>query len=138
MNELKRAVPRTNFVDQIRAEVEDKGFRVVLAGGIYYLQGVLSDRVAASVRKGVGLLIAAFALVALAVSRSIRIAGAMVAPLMLVPIGIFGSFGLLGVPLDILAAPAANVAMGLAAGVTLVLLPRLAALLFRHPIDDAV
>jgi uncharacterized protein len=52
--------------------------------------------------------------VALAVSRNLRVALAMVGSLLLVPVCMLGGVGLFGVPVDIISAPATNVCIGMA------------------------
>ena len=60
-----------------------------------------------------GALLAAFAVIVLMVTRSVRSAFAMTVCLALTPLALFGIVGLWRMPLDIIAAPAANVALPL-------------------------
>jgi uncharacterized protein len=85
----------------------------VLIGGLYPLQGELSKLVEGSVIRGLGGLLACFAVIVLIVSRSVPSALAMTLCLALTPFTLFGFVGLIGMPLDIISAPAANVALPL-------------------------
>jgi len=89
------------------------GFDVALVGGMFKLQADLSELVRDGVERGLGGLLALFFVIALLVSRSLRTALAMTLCLVLVPLALFGLVTLAGMPLDIIAAPAANVALPL-------------------------
>jgi predicted RND superfamily exporter protein len=114
MDEHGRTLPRVAVVQELRELVRKQGFVPYLLGGAYELQGALAQMVAHSLVSGLGWLFVFFAAVALAVSRSIRVALAMVASLLLVPVCMLGGVGLLGVPVDIISAPATNVCIGMA------------------------
>lgn len=109
MEETARSRPRAAIIREIEAVVRAQGFRMI--GGLYSLQGELSELVQGSVLRGLGGLLAAFAVIVLVVTRSIRSALAMTICLALTPLALFGLVGLLRMPLDIIAAPAANVAL---------------------------
>jgi predicted RND superfamily exporter protein len=113
MKEASRSQPRDAVIRDIRSIVRAEGFRTMAVGGLYPLQGELSRLVEGSVIRGLGGLLAAFALIVLAVTRSIRSALAMTVCLALMPFTVFGIVGLSRMPLDIIAAPAANVALPL-------------------------
>jgi uncharacterized protein len=111
MHEQARSRPREAVVNDIRAIAREQGFRPVLVGGLYPLQGELSKLVEGSVIRGLGGLLACFAVIVFIVSRPLRNALAMTLCLALTPLSLFGFIGLLGMPLDIISAPAANVAL---------------------------
>ena len=113
MKEASRSRPRETIVREIGVIVRNQGFRTVAVGGLYPLQGELSALVEGSVLRGLGGLVAAFAVIVLLVTRSVRTALAMSACLAITPLTLFGIVGLSRMPLDIIAAPAANVALPL-------------------------
>jgi predicted RND superfamily exporter protein len=69
--------------------------------------------VLASILQGLGALLILFLLVAWWVSRSSRVTASMVLCLLAVPVLVLGLFGHLGLPLDVITSPAANVAIAL-------------------------
>jgi predicted RND superfamily exporter protein len=113
MKESYSDVSRLEVVDRIKQTVRDYGFVPEMTGGVYLLQGELSRLVASSLVYGLGKLIFLFIFVAWLVSRSIRISLAMVLGLCIIPICMLGIIGYLGIPLDIISAPAANVAIAM-------------------------
>src|SRR5213078_4905243 len=114
MEEHGRVKPRAEVVNDLRAIVRQHGFKPVLVGGIYRLQGELARMVASSLVTGLFWLNVLFAVIALIVARSIRGAAAMILSLGLVPLCMLGGIGLLRVPVDIISAPATNVCIGMA------------------------
>jgi predicted RND superfamily exporter protein len=113
MHEQDRSRPREEVIDEIKADIRKHGFEPKLTGGLYLLQGEMSSLVESSVIRGLGGLLALFFVIVLIVSRSFWNALAMVFCLALTPFLLFGAVGLLGMPLDIICAPAANVALPL-------------------------
>lgn len=113
MHEIGRERPRAEIVSEIENIVADHGFKADAVGGLYVLQGEMSKLVDASVVRGLGGLLALFFVIVLIVSRSLRTALAMALCLTATPLILFGAAGLLRMPLDIIAAPAANVALPL-------------------------
>jgi predicted RND superfamily exporter protein len=113
MEEAARTRPRATVIDEIAGIVRAQGFRTIAVAGLYPLQGELSTLVQGSVLRGLGGLLAAFALIVLVVTRSMRTALAMTVCLGVTPLALFGVVGLSRMPLDIIAAPAANVALPL-------------------------
>jgi predicted RND superfamily exporter protein len=107
MHEISRARPRAQIVAEIESIVADHGFKAEAVGGLYVLQGEMSKLVDASVVRGLGGLLALFFVIVLIVSRSLRAAAAMALCLTATPLILFGAAGLLRMPLDIIAAPAA-------------------------------
>jgi predicted RND superfamily exporter protein len=114
MREADRDKPRLEVVKRLERIVRSSGHEPAMVGGIYALQGRLAQLVSKSLVQGLAGLVALFAVIALIVSRSWRIAAAMTLSLSLVPLSILGIIGWLGVPLDVISAPAANVCIGMA------------------------
>ena len=114
MVEGKRDKPRVEVVNELRAIVRKHGFKPVLVGGVYELQGALAKLVASSLMTGLLWLLVFFTVVALIVGRSLRVAIAMIFSLSLVPACILGGIGLLHIPVDIISAPATNICIGMA------------------------
>jgi predicted RND superfamily exporter protein len=111
MHESARTRARATVVSEIEGVARRHGFRVVRIAGLYPLQGELSRLVEGSVIRGLGGLLAAFFVIGLIVSRSLAAALAMTLCLAITPFTLFGLVGLAGMPLDIISAPAANVAL---------------------------
>ena len=114
MREEGRAEPRLEVVDDLKSIAHKQGFKVVLVGGIYYLQGRLAHLVEESLVTGLFWLNVIFIGIAWIVARSIRGAIAMIASLTLVPLSMLGGIGWFHVPLDVISAPATNVCIGIA------------------------
>ena len=113
MHEQARSRPREAVVGEIKSIVRELGFKPVTVGGLYPLQGELSKLVEGSVVRGLGGLLGCFFVIVLIVTRSLGTSLAMLACLAITPLILFGLVGLVGMPLDIIAAPAANVALPL-------------------------
>ena len=114
MEEHGRTKPRVEVVNDLRSIVRKSGFKPVLVGGIYRLQGELARLVASSLVTGLFWLMVLFAVIAFIVARSVRGASAMILSLALVPLCMLGGVGIFGVPVDIISAPATNVCIGIA------------------------
>jgi predicted RND superfamily exporter protein len=114
MEERGRDKARVEVVNDLRSVVRRNGFRTVLVGGVYDLQGELAKLVASSLVKGLFWLMVFFTGVALVVGRSFRTTAAMIFSLSLVPVCMLGGIGLLRIPVDIISAPATNVCIGMA------------------------
>jgi uncharacterized protein len=114
MDEHGRNQSRVDVVNELRSVVLQNGFRPVLVGGVYELEGQLAAMVASSLVKGLLGLMIFFTAVAWIVGRSLRTAAAMIFSLSLVPICMLGGIGLLNLPVDIISAPATNVCIGMA------------------------
>lgn len=113
MREGGREERRGSVIARVLGQVQAAGLRTELAGGLYELQGKLSELVASSLVEGlVGLLLVFFA-IGTWHSRSARTGLAMVAALALVPLFLVGWMGFLGMPVDFIASPAAQVAIGI-------------------------
>lgn len=114
MNEAGRTERRTEVIARLERIALAQGFRVVAAGGTYALQGRLADAVVYSLVEGLVLLLVSVAIIAWAVTRSLRATAAMLACTATVPAMSLGLFGLFDVPLDVIATPGVNVAIGVA------------------------
>lgn len=114
MIETGRNKYRVDVVDDLRGIVRRHGFKTVLVGDIYYLEGRLAQLVASSLVTGLFWLNALFIVIAWVVARSVRGAVAMILSLTLVPLCMLGGIGWLHVPLDVISAPATNVCIGIA------------------------
>lgn len=113
MNESNRTIPRLEVINEIKKIVSANGFTTELVGGIYSLQGHLSKLIATSVIFGLGQLIIIFSLIAWIVSRSLKIAFAITLSICVIPVIVIGTVSWLRIPLDIVSAPACNIALGL-------------------------
>ena len=113
MVEGGRDEPRDAVIARLAELAEEAGLAVNATGGLYELQDRLGKLVAGSLRVGLGGLLGLFLLVGFLVARSARTATAMLACLAAVPALVLGTFGHLGVAVDIVTSPAANVALAM-------------------------
>jgi predicted RND superfamily exporter protein len=113
MREAGRRDERSEVVARVEETLRRHGFTPELSGGLYELQGQLAGLVASSLLVGLGGLALLFAAVAWAVSRSLATSAAMLACLAGTPVFVFGAMGHLGLPVDFISSPAANVALGI-------------------------
>jgi len=114
MVEARRDQYRLDVVNDLRSIARKHGFKPVLVGSIYYLQGRLAKLVASSLVTGLFWLNLFFIGIAWIVARSVRGTLAMIASLTIVPLCMLGGIGWLHVPMDIISAPATNVCIGIA------------------------
>jgi predicted RND superfamily exporter protein len=128
MKEEGRQRDRNQITAELQQIVKTAGFEPVLTGGVYVLQGRLSELVAKSLLTGIAGLLLLFAVIAWIVSRNIAVTAAMVLTAALVPLPILGGAGWFRVPVDIISAPAANVCFGIAVDALI----HLALSLYRH------
>jgi uncharacterized protein len=98
MREEGRTKRRSEIVNDLRRLAEQHGFKPVLVGGVYELQGELANLMASSLIKGVLSLMALFIAVAWIVGRSLRVAAAIIFSVGLVPIYMLGAIGFLHIP----------------------------------------
>lgn len=113
MKEMDRQNPRTDVIQNLGNVIDRHGFTPSLVGGIYALQGHLSMLVSQSLIFSLGELIAIFAIIAFVFGKSLRVSLAMAISIGIVPLCILGVIGYFKVPLDTIAAPATNVAIGI-------------------------
>jgi predicted RND superfamily exporter protein len=114
MVEGDRRERRTQVIERLERTVAQQGFETVAVGGIYALQGRLADLVLRSLVEGLVGLLAGVALIAFLVTRSLPASLAMLACTATVPTVALGLFGAARIPLDIIATPGVNVAIGVA------------------------
>ncbi len=114
MKEDGRGASRVDVMGEIRILIEEAGFDQVLSGGVYVLQGRLSDLILQSLTTGVVSLLILIGLVGYAASRRISITLAMTATATLIPVSILGVAGWLAIPIDVISAPAISVCLGIA------------------------
>jgi len=115
MRESGHDEPRQVVMDRLSGHVRDAGLEPVILAGLYDLQSQLGRLIASSLRIGIGGLLLLFMGVALAVSRSPLIALKMWGCLVGIPAVVLGTFGHLGIAVDIITSPAANVALAIGA-----------------------
>jgi uncharacterized protein len=80
---------------------------------MYPLQAQLSRFIKSSLIEGLAEIVLLLGLIGSIVSRSIWVGLTMAFGMAMVPVGLLGSIGLLKAPLDIISAPAANLALGM-------------------------
>jgi uncharacterized protein len=114
MKEGGRLQDRNSVTTELQEIVDSAGFDTSLSGGVYVLQGRLSDLVASSLSTGILALLALFVCITFIVTRNLAMTAAMGATAALIPLTILGGWGWLRVPVDIISAPAANVCFGIA------------------------
>lgn len=113
MRESGRTEPRQDVVARVTGYVSASGLEAALVAGHYELQGQLGRLIAASLRIGLGGLLLLFVGIAFIVSRSPRRTVAMVVCLCAIPAIVLGTAGHIGMPIDIITSPAANVALAM-------------------------
>ncbi len=112
---MKESYTQSDHMENVRRVeniIRGEGFHPAMAGGAYLLYGELSKLVAASIIKGLPMLVLLFVLMGGIISRSFRVAWAMTISLGAIPLLMLGILGYSGIPVDIISAPAANVAIG--------------------------
>ncbi len=106
---------RAVVMDRLRGYTTDAGLEPVAVAGLYDLQLQLSRLISSSLVTGIGGLLVLFLGVAIVVSRSAGTALKMWVCLAGIPALVLGTFGHLGIAVDIITSPAANVALGMGA-----------------------
>lgn len=119
MRESGRDGRRSEVIARLRGAARERNLQVPLVGGIYALQARLADLVATSVLWSLCALVLLFTGIAGLAAASLRVGIAAGIATGLVPLAVLGGFGVLSVPLDVIAAPAASVGLGLAADAAL-------------------
>jgi predicted RND superfamily exporter protein len=113
MHESDREESRQAVLTRLSGYVTSVGLEPVAVAGLYDLQAQLGRLIASSLIEGIGGLLLLFIAVALIVSRSAGTALKMWATLIGIPAVVLGTFGHVGIAVDIITSPAANVALGL-------------------------
>jgi len=115
MRESVQDESRTAVMDRVGGYAREAGLEPVIVAGLYDLQAQLGRLIASSLRIGIGGLLLLFMGVALVVSRSPVVATKMWVCLVAIPAIVLGTFGHLGISIDIITSPAANVALAMGA-----------------------
>ncbi len=113
MYEGGRTQSRLEVIDELKEIVDSRGLKTEIVGGVYSLQGHLSQLVVDSLINGLGKLLIIFGVIIFIISRSIKIAVMTIVGVLFIPLTILGFSGIYGIPLDIVSAPASNVAIGM-------------------------
>ena len=113
MRESVEEPSRDAVIGRLRDRVLGAGLEPALVGGLYDLQSQLGKLIASSLRIGIGGLLLLFLFVAFMVSRSVGTTVRMWLCLVSVPLVVLGSFGHLGIAVDIITSPAANIALAM-------------------------
>ncbi|MBI2231824.1 MAG: MMPL family transporter [Deltaproteobacteria bacterium] len=139
MRESGRTMPRLEIIERIKASVRRHGFSATLVGGMYPLRAQLSQLVSSSLIEGLGELVLLLGVIGAILSRSIWIGLTMAFGMAMVPVGLLGLIGFLNAPLDVISAPAANLALGMGIDDTMIhLVERWRCLVkLGHKPDDA-
>jgi predicted RND superfamily exporter protein len=115
MRESVQDESRQAVMDRVSGYAREAGLEPVVVAGLYDLQAQLGRLIASSLRIGIGGLLVLFLGVALVVSRSPITALKMWLCLVGIPAVVLGTFGHLGIAIDIITSPAANVALAIGA-----------------------
>lgn len=113
MREEGREGLRVEILDRLTSIVKKNGLFPFLTGGVYSLQGRMSQLIKSSLFSGLSLLLLLFVMMGWLISRSLKIALAMFFSMLMVPVTILGMLGIFRIPLDVISAPAANIAIGM-------------------------
>lgn len=113
MKEAQRSGPRLQVVERIKKIVREQGYQPFLVGGVFNLQGRLSQLITSSLISGSGFLNAVILIMTWFLTRSWKSSLAMLVSLYFVPITMLGILSFMRTPLDVIAAPAVNVALGM-------------------------
>ena len=113
MEESRRESTRLENIREIEEIVRAHDFVPELVGGLYLLQGKLSQLILSSLISGLSLLIFLFIIMAWFLSRSLRVTAAMGLGLAFIPVTMLGILGHFRVPIDVISSPAANIAIGM-------------------------
>ncbi len=113
---MKEAYQRSDHlanVERLKRIIRRQSFEPILVGGAYLLYGKLSKLIASSLVEGLTLLILLFMIMGGIISRSFQVTGAMFISLGVIPLLMLGTLGHFHIPVDIISAPGANIAIGI-------------------------
>lgn len=113
MKTLARQGERDDIINRVQTIIWSQGFRTELTGGLYLLQGEMAKVVLSSLLTGLAMLLLLFFIMGIFLTGSLHIAGAMFASLVIIPVWLLGMLGYLQIPLDMISAPAANLAIAM-------------------------
>lgn len=114
MKEQTTETSRLDIIADLQKRTDAAGFNAELVGGVYALQTRLSALVSESIVLGVISLLSVFLLIALLVTRDVRLGVAAALAAATIPLIILGVNGQFNIPMDIISAPAISVSLGLA------------------------
>jgi predicted RND superfamily exporter protein len=115
MRESGHEEDREDVMARLRGHATAAGLEPVAVAGLYDLQAQLARLISSSLVSGIGGLLVLFLGVALIVARAVPTALKMWVCLAGIPAIVLGTFGHLGIAVDIITSPAANVALGMGA-----------------------
>ncbi len=113
MREAGRSESRDVVIARIRDHVATAGLEVAQIGGQYDMMNQLGKLIGSSLKIGLGGLLLLFVGIAIIVSRHLPTTGVLVACLLGILAVVLGTMGYAGMPVDIIASPAANVALAM-------------------------
>jgi uncharacterized protein len=113
MKETGRTQTRYDVVASIKNIISEHGFIAEMVSGLYLLQSELASLVSKSILNGLWRLLLIFFFISWYVSKNLKTALSMTLAVAVVPVFIYGVVGLLRMPVDIISAPAANVAIAI-------------------------
>jgi predicted RND superfamily exporter protein len=113
MRETERSSPREEVIRRVEGTAEREGFRTLLVGGEYSLLAQMGRLMNSSIIEGVLVLTGIFTVMGYLFSRSLRVAGAMLLTLLIIPVVVRGYIAFLGMPLDFITSSAANLDLGM-------------------------
>jgi uncharacterized protein len=113
MRESGRTQSRYDVVASIKNIISEHGFIAEMVSGLYLLQSELASLVSKSILNGLWRLLLIFFFISWYVSKNLKTALSMTLAVAVVPVFIYGVVGLLRMPVDIISAPAANVAIAI-------------------------
>ncbi|PIQ85567.1 MAG: hypothetical protein COV74_08745 [Candidatus Omnitrophica bacterium CG11_big_fil_rev_8_21_14_0_20_45_26] len=114
MRETGRQGRRTEIIKRLENIVTEHKLKPFLLGGVYSLQGRMAKLVTSSLISGMILLLGLFICMSWFLSRSVKISFAMFFSLAMIPATVLGFLGYCHIPLDVIAAPAVNISIGIA------------------------
>lgn len=119
MRESERREPRVVVIDRLLRTVRHHGFIPELVGGVYMLQGKLAQLVLSSLLQGLAVLLVVFLGLIWILTHSWRAALAVTLGTALIPVWLLGILGYFRLPFDVIAAPAANLAIAMGVDATI-------------------
>lgn len=114
MHEKDHYKSRMEIIEELKKIIKESGFRLKVAGGLYYLMGRLSEMIRESLVSGVGLMLLCFFVISAFISRAVRITLAMVFCMALVPVFVLGAFSYSNTAMDVISSASLNVCLGMA------------------------
>ena len=113
MREISRQTSREEIINKIIDQIKQADFIPELVGGLFLLQSEMAKLVINSIITGLGGLFLLFLVIALIVSRSLKVMFIMFIGLVAIPLFILGMLGHFSRPLDMIVSPSINIAIAL-------------------------